>query len=251
VTADGSISSNRASASTASTLPCVIVSLIPFHTFLLWWPTPKADVRAGHSENAWVNITHLITYHRYLRFMPNGVVLSLLANEDQSPHDVVRNLKPGLKMKVRLLSCVTSARHRYTMVLINYIQGFSTGTWTLDPSTSTVHVRSLIDPSKPPLPPLPPAPPVPLHVLLPNHPAHHPAHHPAPPPPPGTLRYSFDMELKLRSRPMGRWNRLDFVRYESVDLFQAGERCDVPLKNERSFWFSKVRRYSDDIETEP
>lgn len=32
--------------------------------------------------------------------MPNGVVLSLLANEDQSPHDVVHNLKPGLKMKV-------------------------------------------------------------------------------------------------------------------------------------------------------
>ena len=35
--------------------------------------------------------------------MPNGVVLSLLANEDQSPHDVVHNLKPGLKMKVYLI----------------------------------------------------------------------------------------------------------------------------------------------------
>ena len=32
--------------------------------------------------------------------MPNGVVLSLLANEDQSPQDVVHYLKPGLKMKV-------------------------------------------------------------------------------------------------------------------------------------------------------
>jgi len=56
------------------------------------------------------------------------------------------------------------------------------------------------------------------------------------------------MELRLRSRPMGRWNKLDFVRYESVDLFQAGERCDVPLKNERPFWFSKVRRYTDELE---
>jgi hypothetical protein len=48
----------------------------------------------------WVNVTHLITYLRYLWFMPNGVVLSLLANEDQSPQVVVHNLKPGLKMKV-------------------------------------------------------------------------------------------------------------------------------------------------------
>lgn len=141
----------------------------------------------------------------------------------------------------------TSTCHSHTVVLIHYWQGFSTGTWTLDPSTSTVHIRSLIDPSKPTLPLPAPVPPIPPHVLLPTHPAHN----LAPPPPPGTLRYSFDMELKLRSRPMGRWNRLDFMRYESVDLFQAGERCDVPLKNERSFWFSKVRRYSDEIEAEP
>ena len=83
-------------------------------------PTPWADVRTGHSENAWVNVTHLITYHRYLRFMPNGVVLSLLANDDQSPHDVVHNLKPGLKMKVCLLFRVTSTCHSYIVVLIHY-----------------------------------------------------------------------------------------------------------------------------------
>jgi len=87
------------------------------HSFV---PTPRADVRAGHSENAWVNVTHLITYHRYLRFMPNGVVLSLLANEDQSPHDVVHYLKPGLKMKVYLLSRITSSRLSYMMVLTHY-----------------------------------------------------------------------------------------------------------------------------------
>ena len=44
----------------------------------------SADVRAGHSENAWVSVTHSIAYHWYLRVMPNGVVLSLLKNEDQS-----------------------------------------------------------------------------------------------------------------------------------------------------------------------
>ena len=101
-----------------STSPCVIVSPNPFDASLLSLPTPRADVRAGHNENAWVNITHLITYHRYLRFMPNGVVLSLLANEDQSPHDVVRNLKPGLKMKVCLLFCATSTRHNHPNPLL-------------------------------------------------------------------------------------------------------------------------------------
>jgi hypothetical protein len=123
------------------TLLYAIVSPNPFHVSLLSLPTSRADVRAGHSENAWVNITHLITYHRYLRFMPNGVVLSLLANEDQSPHDVVHYLKPGLKMKVCLLLRIIATRLSYMTILIHYSQGFSTGTWTLDPSTSTVHVR--------------------------------------------------------------------------------------------------------------
>ena len=52
--------------------------------------------------------------------MPNGVVLSLLANEDQRPQDVVHSLKPGLKMKVYLLFCATSARRSYTTVLTDY-----------------------------------------------------------------------------------------------------------------------------------
>ena len=72
MTVDECSLSNRASASTESTLPCAIVHPNPFHTSLLSMPTPRADVRTGHSENAWVNVTPLITYHRYLRFMPNG-----------------------------------------------------------------------------------------------------------------------------------------------------------------------------------
>jgi hypothetical protein len=107
VTVDGCTSSNLAFASTESTLPYAIVSPIPFRPFQLSSLTSNADVRAGHSENAWVNVTHLITYLRYLRFMPNRVVLSLLANEDHSPKDVVHHLKPGLKMKVRPPSCIT------------------------------------------------------------------------------------------------------------------------------------------------
>ena len=56
-------------------------------------------------------------------------------------------------------------------------------------------------------------------------------------------RYTFQMTLELRSRPLGRWNRLDFQEYESVAV-STGEAVALPLKKERPFWFSKVRSYS-------
>ena len=56
-------------------------------------------------------------------------------------------------------------------------------------------------------------------------------------------RYSFQMILELRSRPLGRWNRLDFRTYDSVHI-GSGEATPLALKNERAFWFSKVRSYA-------
>jgi F-box protein 9 len=56
-------------------------------------------------------------------------------------------------------------------------------------------------------------------------------------------RYSFQMTLSLRSRPLGRWNKLEFNRYECIKL-EDGEATALALKNERPFWFSKVRSYS-------
>lgn len=55
-------------------------------------------------------------------------------------------------------------------------------------------------------------------------------------------RYVFQMTLTLRSRPLGRWNKLDFKGYDSVDL-QNGDIIPLSLKHERAFWFSKVRSY--------
>jgi len=78
--------------------------------------------RAGVSENAWANISHLITYHRYLRFFPNGQVLSLLTNEEFSPQQLVPLLKPTLRM-----------------------QGLLMGTWRL--MGTTVQISNLIDAS--------------------------------------------------------------------------------------------------------
>lgn len=57
------------------------------------------------------------------------------------------------------------------------------------------------------------------------------------------MRYSFQMVLDLRSRPLGRWNRLDISAYESVAL-ETGETSPFPLTNDRPYWFSKVRSYA-------
>ncbi|THH27746.1 hypothetical protein EUX98_g6446 [Antrodiella citrinella] len=120
--------------------------------------------RRGLSENAWVNINHLITYHRYLRFYPDGTVLSLLANEEVAPQQVIPILKPSLRMK-----------------------GFYAGNWSL--SGTSVLITDLTDPS-----------------------------------PPGSdpPKYTFQMTLELKSRPLGRWNRLNFVTYESTVLVLEG-----------------------------
>ncbi|KAH8104051.1 hypothetical protein BXZ70DRAFT_924156 [Cristinia sonorae] len=138
--------------------------------------------RRGLSENAWVNISHLITYHRYLRFYPDGTVLSLLANEEVSPQQVIPIFKPSLRMK-----------------------GFYIGNWRL--LGTDVYITDLTDPTPSSNPP----------------------------------KYTFQMRLGLKSRPVGRWNRLDFVTYESVTV--DGEATPLLVKHDRPFWFSKVKSY--------
>ena len=95
------------------------------------------------------------------------------------------------------------------IIYINLFQGFFIGTWKL--SGLTVQISNLVDPSNP------------------------------------AARYSFQMTLTLRSRPLGRWNKLEFDKYESMNL-EDGEATALGLKNERPFWFSKVRSYSSRIE---
>ncbi|KAJ7170499.1 hypothetical protein C8R43DRAFT_981948 [Mycena crocata] len=152
-------------------------------------------VRPGLSENSWVNISHLITYHRYLRFFPDGKVLSLLANEETSPAQVIHTLKPSLRKK-----------------------GLFIGTWKL--SETQVTISNLIDASgRFPIPP----------VTTPGN------HQPF-------ARYSFSMILSLRSRPVGRWNKLDLTAYNSVDL-ENGNTTPLGLRHERPFWFSKVKSF--------
>ncbi|KAF8216582.1 hypothetical protein K438DRAFT_1703586 [Mycena galopus ATCC 62051] len=152
-------------------------------------------VRPGLSENSWVNISHLITYHRYLRFFPDGKVLSLLANEETAPAQVVHTLKPSLRKK-----------------------GLFIGTWKL--TGSVVTISHLIDASgRYPIPP----------VTTPGNDE-------------PFARYSFSMILSLRSRPLGRWNKLELTAYNSVDL-ENGNTTPLSLRHERPFWFSRVKSF--------
>ncbi|KAG9010655.1 hypothetical protein FRB94_010132 [Tulasnella sp. JGI-2019a] len=76
--------------------------------------------RPGYNENPWATVSHLVTYHRYLRFMHDGTALSLLANDEVPPAQVIRQLKPSLKMK-----------------------GFYVGRWQLE--GTTVLIEDLLD----------------------------------------------------------------------------------------------------------
>ncbi|THV02465.1 hypothetical protein K435DRAFT_836336 [Dendrothele bispora CBS 962.96] len=188
-------------------------------------------VRAGQSENSWVNINHLITYHRYLRFFPNGQVISLLTNEgEHAPAQIIPLLKPTLKN----------------------MKGLFLGTWSL--TGTTIIISNLIEAglrSGLCLEDLSPSSPLPVHLLQGHaehgsgshghgHYGHGHGHNQQPPQP---IRYIFTMNLTLRSRPLGRWNKLDIVSYDSIHV-ETGDTQPVRLKHERPFWFSKVKSYA-------
>jgi len=118
-------------------------------------------------------------------------------------------LKPTLRMKVHTRFIFLSPKLTHAAS-----QGFYIGEWIL--SDSTVYITNLTE------------------------------KHPAPTHATGELqenKYVFQMALALRSRPLGRWNKLDFIGYESVRV-DDGEAIPLPLKHERSFWFSKVRSWA-------
>ncbi|KAF5361821.1 hypothetical protein D9756_002334 [Leucocoprinus leucothites] len=177
-------------------------------------------VRPGQSENHWVNISHLITYHRYLRFYPNGQVLSLLANEEHSPQTIINMLKPSLRMK-----------------------GLYIGTWTL--TGTEIALSNLFDASgRYPIPGLDEEPLLISHPPASHHHHHHHHHHHSQTSVEAQAsRYVFVMSLGLKSRPLGRWNRLDMHSYDTLNL-ETGDLTPVALKHERPFWFSKVRSFA-------
>ncbi|CCA71159.1 related to F-box protein pof7 [Serendipita indica DSM 11827] len=165
-------------------------------------------VRTGHTENAWVNITHLITYHRYLRFLPGGIVLSLLSSDSTlSPQQII----PLLTLENATLA---SGGQR--------VKGLSMGQWEL-------HTVDESGGSKGPDGPY-----VTIDNILDS------SHGSAP-------KYAFSMRLGLRSKPVGRWNKLDILNYSSIRI-ATDEETPLLLKHERPYWFSKVRSYGSGMD---
>ena len=102
---------------------------------------------------------HLITYHRYLRFFPDGRVVMLLANGESAPREVVNRLTPNLRtegvsmgnwtvngsvVSVSDLTPVAGKQTKYSFAMTLVIKGRPTGKWNkLDfVEYSSVHLET-------------------------------------------------------------------------------------------------------------
>lgn len=54
--------------------------------------------------------------------------------------------------------------------------------------------------------------------------------------------YTFRLLLKLDYTGRGKWNRMEMLEYESINL-NNGEVCPLPMNHKKPFHFSTVRSY--------
>ncbi|GHJ90404.1 hypothetical protein NliqN6_6806 [Naganishia liquefaciens] len=148
-------------------------------------------IRPGQSDMAWVNPTHLITYHRFLRFYPDGRVISYLTTD--LPVDVVHSVRPSLRAKGTLFG-------QWEICTMKDEKGRD---------VPKIELRSLLEPGV-------------------------------------TPKYEFEMDLCLKTTHRGRWNKLEMLTYQSVNLLN-GEALGLSLKHQKPFYFSKVRSYKEQL----
>ncbi|WVQ79989.1 hypothetical protein IAT38_002090 [Cryptococcus sp. DSM 104549] len=134
-------------------------------------------IRPGAGDE-WVAITHMITYHRFLRFYPDGSVISFLTTEH--PSEVVPRLRPSLRGK-----------------------GLHFGRWRLLRSDQPINPET-----DPPFIPSKPGEKKYARILVTD----------LLEPGIGDPKYEFEMELALRETSRGRWNKLDILEYRSINL---------------------------------
>lgn len=179
-------------------------------------------LRRGASDASYYDPTHVITYYRYLVFLPSGDVVSLLS------HDIPKEVVPTL-----LSSTHGTGNHRmqkpgYTVGkwrLIHLPNNTSTGsnasatiedgaeTKGKDASATIVQCTSLEDPRITDV---------------------------------AEIKYSFKLICRLKSTTRGKMNKLEMLQLLALN-HRTGEEAPIPVKqvngNMPSFYFSRVLSY--------
>nr|XP_018263038.1 uncharacterized protein I303_04528 [Kwoniella dejecticola CBS 10117]OBR85196.1 hypothetical protein I303_04528 [Kwoniella dejecticola CBS 10117] len=156
-------------------------------------------IRPGAGDE-WVTITHMITYHRFLRFYPDGNVISFLTTDH--PSDIVPSLRPSMRGKGlhfgrwRLLRS-DSPEFDENPNIVKLPKEEKGGK-----RVARVIISDLLEPGN------------------------------------ESPKYEFEMELLLKSTGRGRWNKLEILEYRSINLL-TGEVLALALKHQKPFYFSK------------
>ncbi|WVQ99664.1 hypothetical protein IAU59_006803 [Kwoniella sp. CBS 9459] len=179
-------------------------------------------IRPGAGEE-WVTITHMITYHRFLRFYPDGNVISFLTTDH--PSEIVPVLRPSIRGKGlhfgrwKLIrtdsplhpSNTNTNNTTEASAMKNGANGNTNANANANADRTKKNARILI-----------------TDLLEPGIEG---------------PKYEFEMELALRSTGRGRWNKLEIIEYRSINLL-TGEVLALALKHQKPFYFSKVRSYN-------
>lgn len=175
-----------------------------------------------------------VTYHRFLRFYPDGTVISFLTTEH--PSDVVPNLNPSLRGKglhfgrwrlirsddveeeeeMEKIKGEKAAKEEEMVTddkedkadkadekdLYKNTKANKKNAKNTAKKRAYIQITDLLEPG----------------VADP--------------------KYEFEMELALRETNRGRWNKLDLARYSTVNL-ATGEVLHLSLRQQKPFYFSK------------
>nr|XP_019011236.1 uncharacterized protein I206_04548 [Kwoniella pini CBS 10737]OCF50017.1 hypothetical protein I206_04548 [Kwoniella pini CBS 10737] len=167
-------------------------------------------IRPGAGDE-WVTVpfAHFVviavTYHRFLRFYPDGNVISFLTTDH--PSEIVPSLRPSIRGK-----------------------GLHFGRWRLLRSDSSEFDENpnIVKLPKEEIGGKRSARVIITDLLEPGN---------------ASPKYEFEMELLLKSTGRGRWNKLEILEYRSINLL-TGEVLALALKHQKPFYFSKVRSYN-------
>lgn len=185
--------------------------------------------RPGHSVNSNLTLAvpmHMVTYYRYLRFYPSGLVLSLLTIYE--PTDVVHSITldnyHALLLRPQSTTTTSVVPQHSVPVHLQPIKGMVSGRWRIvfNPlKYATSSPDSTNDFSR-------------IQVEIEGSPV--------------IGKYTNTMDLSLKMRPKGVGgrrgfgDRLNWNSYSTLNRL-TDDRADFQLKNDKPFYFSRVKAY--------